>query len=369
MKQTPWKQLMKTMKKKPLYSDVESDRVRKIKHAAVAVDTLILKVLGFDNINTNGVQQSCPVHGGDRPDAFCYNTNKNIWSCFSHRCHEKHGNDIVGLVMGMKDIPFLEAINWLEDIINQEKLDIASLSARAEHNTSSTPDPNKTIDEDKLLNLSKNLDSIKDRPFSLDTAKFFNAGLCDTGQDYDRRIMVPIRNADGEIVGFTGRSDFSKCSSCNQYHREGFNCPTHGYPKWKIYPRTFKKHLELYNIDKAKEFIFKTNAVVVVEGAFDVWRLWELGVKNCVACLGVNLNKHQLKILKDFGCINLITFFDSDTSGKSASKNVIKKGGDEFKFKDLTGVIDCDPGDITDKQYTEHIKPRLVKWSALPYEQ
>ena len=63
---------MRTMKKKPLYSDVESDRVRKIKHAAVAVDTLILKSLGFENINTNGVQQSCPVHGGDRPDAFCY---------------------------------------------------------------------------------------------------------------------------------------------------------------------------------------------------------------------------------------------------------------------------------------------------------
>ena len=360
---------MKTMKKKPLYSDAESDRVRKIKHASIAVDTLILKSLGFDNINANGVQQSCPVHGGDRPDAFCYNTNKNIWSCFSHMCHEQYGNDIVGLVMAMKEVPFLEAINWLEDIIiNQEKLDIVSLAVEAEHNIITTPDPNKIIDEDKLLNLSKNFDSIKGRPFSLDTAEFFNAGLCDTGQDYDRRIMIPIRNINGEIVGFTGRSAFSKCNNCNQYHRKGFNCPTHGYSKWKIYPRTFKKTLELYNIDKAKDFIFKTNAAVVVEGAFDLWRLWELGVKNCVACLGVNISKHQLKALKDSGCINLITFFDSDASGKSAFENAKEKVCDEFKFRNLTGVVDCDPGDITDKQYTEYIKPRLIEWNALPHE-
>tara|TARA_Y100000034_G_C6785539_1_gene351371 strand:+ start:79 stop:624 length:546 start_codon:yes stop_codon:yes gene_type:complete len=181
--------------------------------------------------------------------------------------------------------------------------------------------------------------------------------------------MIPIRNIDGGIVGFTGRSIFSKCNSCNQYHRKGFNCPTHGYSKWKIYPRTFKKTLELYNIDKAKEFIFKTNAAVMVEGAFDLWRLWELGVKNCVACLGSSISKHQLNLLKDAGCINLIAFFDSDSSGREAFEQVKERGGNDFKFRNLTGVVNCDPGDITDEQYEKYIKPKLTEWNALSYEQ
>jgi DNA primase len=357
---------MQATMKKSTISKKDIDRTRKIKERARAADFVILKRLGFPEVNSLGVQQCCPVHGGDRPDAFCYNVQKHIWSCFSHKCHENNGNDILGLVMSIKEIPFNEALDWIEQILDNEKdLDINSLVEKSERDSVNPLAPNKKIDNSKLKNLKSNYSSIANRSFSTATASVFDAGLCDNGRDSDKRIMIPVKNIEGDIMGFTGRSVFDRCDKCGRYHRSG-GCPSllGLFPKWKNYPKNFKKANELYNIDMAKDYISKTNAAVLVEGPFDVWRLWELGVKNCVASLGISLSNCQIKTLKENECINLITFYDSDSSGHEASRKLEHKLSEDFRIKNMTGMVNCDPGDITTRQFKKTIAPFLERNNA-----
>ena len=98
----------------------------------------------------------------------------------------------------------------------------------------------------------------------------------DDGRRYDRfreRVMFPIRNAKGELIGFGGRI-IGK-----------------GEPKYLNSPETpvFSKGQELYVLFEAKAAIRKEGCVIVVEGYMDVVGLAQLGVGNAVATLGLSL--------------------------------------------------------------------------------
>ena len=92
------------------------------KKVICSFDGLLLEKLGFSNITSRGVQQSCPVHDGDNPLAFSYDRGKCCWSCFTHGCHNKHGNDILGLIKAIKKCSFKEAVDWANSVINDPQI-------------------------------------------------------------------------------------------------------------------------------------------------------------------------------------------------------------------------------------------------------
>ena len=141
-----------------------------------------------------------------------------------------------------------------------------------------------------------------------DDALLVESGLViesEDGRRYDRfreRVMFPIRNVKGEIVGFGGRI-IGK-----------------GEPKYLNSPETpvFSKGNELYGLFEARTAIRGEGCVIVVEGYMDVVGLAQLGVRNAVATLGTATTPvHIQKLLRSSD--KIIFSFDGDGAGRRAA--------------------------------------------------
>lgn len=125
------------------------------------------------------------------------------------------------------------------------------------------------------------------------------------GRRYDRfrdRIMFPIRNTRGNLIGFGGRI-IGK-----------------GEPKYLNSPETslFSKGHELYGLHEARAGIRKEGCALVVEGYMDVVALAQHGLDNAVATLGTaTTSTHIQKLLRASDCI--VFSFDGDKAGRKAA--------------------------------------------------
>lgn len=133
----------------------------------------------------------------------------------------------------------------------------------------------------------------------------------ENGKRYDRfreRIMFPIKNVKGEIIGFGGR------------------IIGQGEPKYLNSPETelFNKSKELYGLFEAKKSIRDLNQVIVVEGYMDVIALHQYGVTNVVATMGTAVTEEHIKILFRL-CDNICYSFDGDSAGKKAAWRALER--------------------------------------------
>ena len=130
------------------------------------------------------------------------------------------------------------------------------------------------------------------------------------GDGYDRfrnRLMFPIRDIQGHLIGFGARAlDDS-------------------LPKYLNSPQTpiFDKSNIVYGIDRAKTTIRQRNSVVIVEGYLDVIIAHQYGWENVVASMGTSLTEEQLRILKRL-TKNLFLALDADTAGEEAALRSIE---------------------------------------------
>ncbi|MDP4707357.1 MAG: DNA primase [Cyanobium sp. MAG_237] len=128
---------------------------------------------------------------------------------------------------------------------------------------------------------------------------------------YDRfrgRVMVPIKDRQGRVIGFGGRS------------LDG------GEPKYLNSPETevFEKGKHLFGLDKAAAAIRKDDRAVVVEGYFDVIALHAAGITNAVASLGTALSSQQItQLCRCCEGRRMVLNFDSDGAGVRAAQRAI----------------------------------------------
>ena len=331
-----------------------------IKKLACEYDKLILEKLGFSSISNRGVQQNCPIHGGDNSSAFSYDRNKCCWSCFTHGCHNKFGNDILGLVRAIKHVSFNEAVAWIEEIIYDPEITAGYIPSVKENYDLKE---NKVLNEDCLNRLDFRCHSIEQRQFKPSTLQHFQCGESTNGAKLQhQRLMIPIRNSDGALIGFTGRSVYEKCSRTGSYHPEWANQTgeySSIFPKWRHYPKGLNKSIELYNFHEAKKYIEKIGFCIIVEGPFDLWRLWEFGVKNTVATFGCSLSNSQLKKLLSIGCKCIGVCFDSDEAGFSGYNKTKQLYGSLVHIEKICLPSGKDPGSIDSNDYNSTIKPQL----------
>ena len=127
---------------------------------------------------------------------------------------------------------------------------------------------------------------------------------------YDRfreRVMFPIRNTKGQVIGFGGRV------------LDG------GEPKYLNSPETplFQKGLELYGLFEARQAIRDAGYVLVTEGYMDVVALAQLGFPQAVATLGTACTStHVQKLLRQTD--NVIFSFDGDKAGRRAARRALE---------------------------------------------
>ena len=128
---------------------------------------------------------------------------------------------------------------------------------------------------------------------------------------YDRfrnRIMIPIRDTQGRVIGFGGRALGDE------------------QPKYLNSPETelFDKGKTLYGLDTAKTAISKADRAVVVEGYFDAIALQAAGISNAVASLGTALSLNQVRqLLRYTDSKQIILNFDADKAGTKAAERAI----------------------------------------------
>ncbi len=221
----------------------------------------------------------------------------------------KYYTNNINTSLGIKALKYLENRGITKDIIKEFNIGLS-------------------IDKkDDLYNiLIKKNYSLQDLS-DLGLVNKINLNVYDT---FINRIMIPIENLQGNVVGFTGRI----------YNGEEDTAKYLNTKETKI----FKKGSILFNYHNARNAIREAKCAVVVEGNMDAITLSAKGIKNVVALMGVSLSQMQIDTLKKLN-VPIILMLDNDSAGLDATlKNgeILRKAGVDTLVVRLSGAKDPD---------------------------
>ena len=275
----------------------------------------------------------CPFHDDHSP-SMSVSPEKNIYTCFV--CGAT-GNAIT-FVMNYENVSYLEALKILANKLGitlniketykkkdnydhlYEIYDFSNKFYQNNLNTSSGHEAreylkNRGIDEDIIKEFKIGLALSYDKSLTklLIQKGYKEQDLLDIGltnkNDYGyqdlfvNRIMFPLWNTEGKIIGYSGRI----------YNNED----TAKYINTKE-TIIFKKGLNLYNYHRAKNVVRSSGSVIIMEGFMDVIRAYSVGIKNVVATMGTALTPEQAQLIKKLSH-NVILCFDGDKAGNKAT--------------------------------------------------
>ncbi|MGE3261265.1 MAG: DNA primase [Bacteriovoracia bacterium] len=126
---------------------------------------------------------------------------------------------------------------------------------------------------------------------------------------FRNRLIFPIRDLNGEVLGFGGRWLGANGADAPKYLNS---------PESVVY----EKEKVLYNLDQAKKSIRELEAVVLVEGYMDCLSLVQAGFSNVVANCGTALTRNQASALRKLAP-RVICLYDSDNAGKAATERAM----------------------------------------------
>jgi len=109
--------------------------------------------------------------------------------------------------------------------------------------------------------------------------------------------------------------------------------PPEGQSKYK-FPAKFKKSLVVFNLNRVKNKA-KNEGLILVEGFFDVFNLWQAGYKNVVALMGTSMSDEQEQLIIEAVGKNgkIALMFDSDEAGAKATTEVVERLIDKVYLK------------------------------------
>lgn len=325
----------------------------------------------------------CPFHN-ERTPSFSVNKRKNFCYCFS--C--KQGGSPVNFIMKKEGISYHEALlhlakkygievrqRELSEEERREQTEREAMFVANEWAMLKMKDNLFNTEEGKLIGLSyfftqrgitkEACDAFRlgyalDRGQALtDEAKragldievLKKTGLIGESHDgrlYDKyrgRVIFPILNTAGKIIGFGGRTlKNDKAKYINS-------------PESEIY----KKSNELYGIFQARSEIGREDKCYLVEGYFDVIGMWQSGMKNVVASSGTALTDGQINLIHRF-TKNITLIYDGDKAGiKAALRGVDMLLHHNMKVKVLILPDGDDPDSFARKHTPEEFKEFVLK--------
>ncbi|BDI06541.1 DNA primase [Sphaerotilus microaerophilus] len=324
-------------------------------------------------INYKGL---CPFHGEKSP-SFVVSPSRQTYHCFGCGAH---GN-AVGFLMEQSGLGFVEAVSELagelgvavpEDERSPAERERAAQARERQLTLTEVLGRAEKHYRQQLKASARAVDYLKRRGLSGEVAARFGLGYAPAGQHalascfaqyddpllveaglvihrqeegeaerrYDRfrdRVMFPIRNPKGEVIGFGGR------------------ILDQGEPKYLNSPETpvFVKGRELYGLFEARTGIRERGFVLVTEGYMDVVALAQLGFPNAVATLGTACTAdHVAKLLRFTE--NVVFSFDGDAAGRRAAgralEAVLPHATDTRSFRFLFLPPEHDPDSFVREQ-------------------
>ena len=153
---------------------------------------------------------------------------------------------------------------------------------------------------------------------------------------YHERVIFPIYNVGGRVVGFGGRT-MRKADKIAKYINS---------PESIIYD----KSRELYGLYQAKRAIARLDQSIIVEGYLDVIAMHQVGIENVVATSGTALTESQIQLLRRFSR-NVLVLFDGDEAGvKAALRSIDMLLGEGMQIKLLVLPDGEDPDEFVSKR-------------------
>jgi DNA primase len=329
------------------------DAVADIKGRLDIVD-IVSEYIPLKPGGSGAFKANCPFHQ-ERTPSFYISRPRQSWHCFG--CDQ--GGDLISFVMKIEGMEFREALEHLAQKAGVQLPAFDGEKASQKKRThevnelamkfwksylETSPDAQTARDYVKrrgLDELTIDLFGIGFAPDSWDAltkalaakgvteADMLNAGVVAKSERgpgvYDRfrgRVMFPIADVHGNIVGFTGR-----ILSDDKKEAKYVNTPE---------TSAYRKSAVLYGLDKAKGEIRRQDLAVIVEGNMDVVGSHQFNVANVVAASGTALTSEQLALLKRF-TTNLAIAFDQDNAGNAATlRGLDLARAQDFNIKIIT---------------------------------
>ncbi|TQJ52911.1 DNA primase [Streptomyces sp. NBC_00080] len=355
---------------------------------AVPIDAVVSEYLQLRNAGGGNLKGLCPFHDEKSP-SFQVSPSKGLFHCFG--CQE--GGDTITFVMKVDHLTFSEVVERLAAqagiTLRYEEGGYNPAHQRGERIR--LVEAHKIAAEWYAEQLATGSEAdtgrifLAERGFDQAAAVHFGVGYSPQGWDHltrylrgkgftdkelllsglsqegrrgpiDRfrgRLMWPIRDIGGEVVGFGARKLYEADNG----------------PKYLNTPDTaiYRKSQVLYGIDLAKKDIAKSSRAVVVEGYTDVMACHLAGVTTAIATCGTAFGGDHIKILRrllmDNGSARVIFTFDGDAAGQKAALRAFE---DDQKFAAETYIAiapdNMDPCDLRlakgDEAVADLVEPR-----------
>ncbi|MET9605454.1 DNA primase [Streptomyces sp. NPDC006512] len=339
---------------------INDDDVKAVRDA-VPIDAVVSEYLQLRNAGGGNLKGLCPFHDEKSP-SFQVSPSKGFYHCFGCQA----GGDTLDFIMKIDHLSFSEAV---ERLAGQAGITLRYEEGGYTAGTSGRGERIRLVEAHKAAALfyAEQLGGaeaeigrrfLAERGFDQAAAEHFGVGYSPAGWDHltrflrgkgfsdkelitsglaqdsrsgkpiDRfrgRLMWPIRDISGEVVGFGARK-----------LRDDDNGPKYlNTPETAIY----KKSQVLYGIDLAKKEIAKTSRAVVVEGYTDVMACHMAGVTTAIATCGTAFGGDHIKILRrllmDNATAEVIFTFDGDAAGQKAALRAFE---DDQKFAAETSI-------------------------------
>jgi DNA primase len=288
--------------------------------------------------NGDRLSGPCPIHKGKNPTAFRVSISKNCFNCFGS-CGR--GGNVIDFVSLMEGVGFREAAILLQDWFlptasgiepkrgaTSVSMPAVSPSYSPTRTSALSPIPEEPVAEDgpnppltfELKTLKTDHPYLIERRLEPETIEHFGLGLCSRGM-LRGYIAIPIHNRNGDLVAYAGRWPGD---------------PPDGLAKYKL-PKGFRKSQEIFNLHRALED-GEDLPLVIVEGFFDCFALWQAGVTKCVALMGSSISPDQLRILVEALPVGTAVeiLFDNDEAGAHGATTVCNQLGEFAKARIVT---------------------------------
>ena len=304
----------------------------------------------------------CPFHDDKNP-SLSVSPTKHIYKCFS--CNAS-GN-VITFVQNYDKISFMDALRKVAATVNikikASKKDLEYEKNKKYYDCMKDACGFYTFFLKNAIEAKPAIEYLHNRNMSDEIIDHFKIGLSGTDEDnlyktlvdlghlpidlvevglirsvgnskfvdcFRKRIMFPIEDLDGNVVGFSGRKYLP-----NDPDSKYFNTTD---------TVIFKKGLILWNYHEAKEEIRKTKTAYLFEGFMDVIAAYKANVKNSVASMGTALTADQITVLSKIAD-TIVVCYDGDQPGIEATKraiSMIMQAGINVKVVSMPDDLDPD---------------------------
>ncbi len=308
----------------------------------VAIEDVLRRYGRFDALEQKGAQLvgHCPFHRDSKP-SFKVTPERNIWHCFG--CNS--GGDVIDLVRfeegmtdGKRNADRRKAALLIGEWFGIESKRPATASKRivaapTETQEAAVPVEEEPVREEALAIVEQRIETpvnpplkfelkhidadhpyLRERGLTKETVETFGLGYFGGKGTMHNRIVIPIHNEAAQLVAYAGRWPGN----------EGW---PDGEDKYKFPSREhgFYKSRLLYNLHRAREHA--SEGLIVVEGFFSVFELWQKGRRNVVAAMGSHLSPEQEQLLvSTVGPKGRVLIaFDPDEAGRKGMRDAVAR--------------------------------------------